>query len=110
MSYIKHDKHAIPLRFLIFLVFLTAPSYGEFVHPGLLYTQNNFNRMAQKVSANTQPWIGSWNLLTASNNSYANTFYTPNIQSYVNRGSGCANQNYVNLMYGTAGAYQLALR
>jgi len=53
-----------------------------FVHPGLLHTQADFDRMAAKYT--TSPWSGSWNLLI--NNSHASLSYTPNPQTAIYRG------------------------
>ena len=38
-----------------------------FVHPGLLHTQADFNRMSQKVGARVSPWIDDWNLMLQNN-------------------------------------------
>src|SRR6478735_3769711 len=35
---------------------------GAFVHPGLLHTQGDFDRMALKVSTQASPWIDGWNV------------------------------------------------
>ncbi|CAB3810087.1 hypothetical protein LMG28614_07198 [Paraburkholderia ultramafica] len=80
---------------------------GSFVHPGLLHTQADFDRMAQKVAAQTSPWYDSWNLLTA--NSHASLSYTARPQVEVTRG-GTGTQNYSVLYNDIAAAYACALR
>ena len=58
----------------------TTPNPGTpaktFVHPGLLHTQADFDRMKLKVNASAQPWIAGWNKLIA--NSHAQLSYSPN--------------------------------
>src|ERR1700748_644403 len=90
------------------VVLLSAFASGGFVHPGLLHTQADFNRMAQKVAANASPWIDSYKILEA--NWEASATYNPNPQSFVNRGSGCSPDNTMALLYDVAASYQLALR
>jgi hypothetical protein len=36
------------------------PAPAAFVHPGLLHTQADFDRMATKVKDGVSPWIGGW--------------------------------------------------
>jgi hypothetical protein len=84
---------------------LVAPA--AFVHPGLLHTEADFTRMAQKYS--TSPWLGSWNLLI--NNWHAQTGYVPLPQTEIYRGNdGVHAQNYSRLYNDVAAAYQCALR
>ena len=80
---------------------------GQFVHPGLLHTQSDFARMAQKVSAQASPWIDGWNVLIA--NSHASLSWTPRPQVEVDRG-GTGTQNYPVLYNDIAAAYACALR
>jgi len=80
---------------------------GAFVHPGLLHTQGDFDRMALKVSAQASPWIDGWNVLIA--NSHASLSWTPRPQIEVDRG-GTGPQNYGVLYNDVAAAYACALR
>lgn len=80
---------------------------GGFVHPGLLHTQADFDRMVLKY--NTQPWKGSWDKLIA--NSHAQLGYVPQPQAIVYRGyDGVHPENYVRLFNDVAAAYACALR
>ncbi|WP_211461177.1 LamG-like jellyroll fold domain-containing protein [Collimonas silvisoli] len=85
------------------------PASTAFVHPGLLHTQADFDRMSQKVAANASPWIDGWNVLIK--NSHASLSYTPNPQAVVYRGSdGVHAQNFGTLYNDVAAAYACALR
>jgi hypothetical protein len=80
---------------------------GAFVHPGLLHTEADFQRMALKF--NTDPWKGSWDLLIA--NSHASLKYKPAPVPIVYRGKdGVHGENYSRLFNDTAAAYACALR
>ena len=56
-----------------------------FVHPGLLHTQADFDRMSQKVAEMASPWIDGWNKLIADG--LAQLSRMPNPQTVVSRGS-----------------------
>ena len=85
----------------------TGAAITSFVHPGLLHTQADFDRMAAKYT--TSPWSGSWNLLI--NNSHASLSYTPRPQTIVYRGyDGVHPENYSTLFNDVAAAYACALR
>ena len=78
-----------------------------FVHPGLLHTQADFDRIAQKVAAAASPWRDGWNTLIA--NSHAQLSWSPRPQAVVTRG-GTGAQNYPVLYRDIAAVYACALR
>ncbi|RQR37218.1 MULTISPECIES: LamG-like jellyroll fold domain-containing protein [unclassified Burkholderia] len=80
---------------------------AAFAHPGLLHTQADFERMAQKVAAAASPWLEGWNTLIA--NSHAQLSWSPRPQAVVTRG-GTGTQNYPVLYKDIAAAYACALR
>lgn len=43
---------------------------SAFVHPGLLSTQKDLERMRAKVSAGEQPWKGSWDILVSNTSGF----------------------------------------
>jgi hypothetical protein len=78
-----------------------------FVHPGLLHTQADFDRMKAKYT--TSPWSGSWTILI--NNSHASLSYTAHPQTIVYRGyDGVHAENYSSLFNDVAAVYACALR
>jgi len=82
---------------------------ATFVHPGLLHTQADFDRMAAKVTAKASPWIDSWNILIA--NSHASLGYTPRPQAVVYRNDPLnGTDNSALLFNDVAAAYACALR
>ncbi|AMP05224.1 LamG-like jellyroll fold domain-containing protein [Collimonas pratensis] len=85
------------------------PPNNTFVHPGLLHTQADFDRMSQKVKANAAPWVDGWNVLIA--NSHARLSYMPRPQVAIYRGSdGVHAENYALLYNDIAATYACALR
>ncbi|GLU35147.1 LamG-like jellyroll fold domain-containing protein [Trinickia caryophylli] len=80
---------------------------AAFVHPGLLHTQVDFDRMAQKVAAQSSPWYECWTRLIS--NGHASLSWTPRPQVEVDRG-GTGTQNYPVLYNDIAAAYACALR
>jgi hypothetical protein len=79
------------------------------VHPGLLHTKADFDRMAAKVAARASPWLDDWNVLIA--NGHANLGWTPRPQPVIYRGNdGVHGQNYPILYNDIAAAYACALR
>ena len=76
------------------------------VHPGMVVTNADFTRMAQKVAANEQPWKGSYDLLVASANSQST--WGPRAVGTINRGT--SPDNCALLYNDAAAAYQNALR
>lgn len=87
-----------------------APSPARtkpFVHPGLLHTEADFERMRLKVAANAQPWLAGWNALTSNGRSQLGA--TPRPLATVIRGD-VPGQNFAQFYIDVARAYQLALR
>jgi len=76
------------------------------VHPGMVVTNADFTRMAQKVAADEQPWKGSYDLLVASANSQST--WGPRAVATINRGT--SPDNCALLYNDAAAAYQNALR
>tara|TARA_R110002050_G_scaffold81133_1_gene173409 strand:+ start:7224 stop:8525 length:1302 start_codon:yes stop_codon:yes gene_type:complete len=83
-----------------------------FVHPGLLHSSGDFDRIKAKVDAGAEPWISGWNKLTA--NSHASLSYTPAPVVKLIRGGNSTEEpeadNYSRAMNDVAAAYQLAIR
>ncbi|MCE3608230.1 alginate lyase family protein [Massilia sp. P8910] len=78
----------------------------RFVHPGLLHTAADFERMRAKVAANAEPWTSGWKALLASGRAQLNTTPRP-LETVIRGGAG---QNFAQMYIDIARAYQLALR
>ncbi|QVN21309.1 alginate lyase family protein [Burkholderia pyrrocinia] len=88
---------------------VSADEARSFVHPGMLHTQRDFDRMRSKVEQGDQPWADGWRKLVA--NRHASVNWKPNLQATVYRGSDHRHaQNYPALYNDAAAAYVLALR
>lgn len=101
---------ALRLSFSILLVFLLktplawcAPA--AFVHPGILHTQADFDRMSSMINAGTQPYLDAYNQLLSSPLSSAN--WTARATATVIRGG--QGDNVALLYIDVARAYQNAL-
>ena len=83
-----------------------------FVHPGLLHTAEDFERIGAKVAAAEEPWISGWNKLIE--NSHASSAYTPNPVVKLVRGGKSREEpdadNYSTAFNDAAAAYQTAIR
>jgi len=83
-----------------------------FVHPGLLHTQADFDRMKAKVNAASDPWLSGWNKLIA--NSHSQLTYSPNPVVKLIRGGSSLEEpqpdNYGSAFNDAAAAYQTAIR
>jgi hypothetical protein len=88
----------------------TGANPRSFVHPGILHTRAEIDRMIAKVNAGAQPWKGGWDKLVA--NPFSQTTYTPNPQPQVCAGTGgCPDgETFMPLARDCAAAYQNALR
>jgi hypothetical protein len=85
----------------------TRPAESPFVHPGLLSTKADLERMAAKVAAGEEPWIGSWDILVRNTDGFLrhNPEATPTVYVDSDKGS-----NFIRLARDAARGYQLALR
>jgi hypothetical protein len=93
-------------RSSLLLLALSTTRLLAAVHPGMLHTEADFARMAEKVAANAQPWKGSYDLLVASSNSQST--WGPRAVGTINRGT--SPDNCALLYNDAAAAYQNALR
>ncbi len=80
---------------------------ASLVHPGLLHTRTDLDRMAKQVKAGAAPYTAGFARLTA--NRHAQSGWTANPQATVYRGEGSP-QNYAILYNDIHAAYQNALR
>jgi hypothetical protein len=82
---------------------------GGFVHPGLLHSASDLERMKAKVAAGVQPWKAGWDRLVA--NPHSSPRWMPRPVPVVYRGyNGTDPENYALLFNDAAAAYALALR
>ncbi|MDR1737780.1 MAG: alginate lyase family protein [Candidatus Symbiothrix sp.] len=79
----------------------------NFIHPGGLHTQADFDRIKAQLAAGDPTTTAAWNRLCA--NSYSQSTYTPSPTVEIIRGSGYP-ENYANAFRDVAAAYQNALR
>lgn len=77
-----------------------------FVHPGLLHTEADFERMRAKVEASEEPWLSGWNKLLNTGRSHLNNNPRP-LETVIRGGTG---QNFAQLYIDVARTYQLAVR
>jgi hypothetical protein len=81
----------------------------KFVHPGLLHTDQDFERMKTQVNANAEPWKSGWEKLKA--NRHASLHWKPNPQEAVYRGNDKIHKENFGVLYNDiAAAYACALR
>jgi len=78
---------------------------AAFVHPGLLHTQADFDRMGAKVRAKAYPWNNTWQTLLSKQ--LANTSWKPDPREVIYRGSG--NDNWWVFAWDVHAAYLNAL-
>lgn len=81
-----------------------------FVHPGMLHTQADFDRVKAKLAAKVSTYVEGYAKLTA--NSHAQLTYTPSATKWIVRGASVdgVGENYSRAMNDAAAAYQCGLR
>ncbi|KAL0259640.1 hypothetical protein SLS55_005377 [Diplodia seriata] len=78
---------------------------AAFVHPGMLHSADDFERITTNVNAGNEPWMTGWYKLT--NNSHAQSTYTANPVELLCRGTPAScEQNYSRAFNDAAAAYQ----
>ncbi|MBN2164763.1 MAG: RICIN domain-containing protein [Marinilabiliaceae bacterium] len=97
-------KKSLCLLLLAFIVSVSSFSQA-FVHPGILHTQSDFDRMAKKVNAGEEPYLGSYELLV--NSSEAQLSWNPRATATIIRGG--TGDNVALLYRDVQAAYQHAL-
>jgi hypothetical protein len=86
---------------------LAGTEAGGMIHPGLLHTEADFQRMAAHI--NEEPWLSCWNRLITNPRAQLN--YTARPVTIVYRGyDGVNPENYSRLFNDVAAAYACALR
>jgi hypothetical protein len=94
--------HRVPLLSFHFLLILFLPQVYSFVHPGLLVTNSDIDRVKRKLAAKKEPWLSSWNKLISIK--YSSASYNPRAVSSVDR-----SKNGALLWRDAAAAFNLAL-
>ena len=81
----------------------------RFIHPGLLQTQADFDRIIKQIAAGSEPTVSGWQMLVK--NRHASLKYSPRPVPIVYRGFDHVHpENYALLFNDAAAAYALALR
>lgn len=83
---------------------VSNPSSG-FVHPGLLHSQEDLNRIRDNVKRGEEPWAGAWQAFRG--NRWISKTYTPRPLEIVGRGVGATGQD--NISNDCTAAYYNAL-
>jgi autotransporter-associated beta strand protein len=86
--------------------FMVHSAAAQFVHPGGLHTQADFDRMKAKVAANQSPWVDSYNQLTPLWLANLNMPWAPVSQII----RGIPGNNYARSQKDALAIYYLALR
>ena len=103
--FVSFTLRALSSGLLLLVVANASAAEKSFVHPGLLSTQADFNRMKLEVDRGTSPWIDDWKLLKS--NSHDSLGWKPRPEVVVIRGAGSGqhNENYSHLYNDIAAAY-----
>src|SRR5258708_2593055 len=78
---------------------------SSFVHPGLLHSAADLDRMKQRVAAGEEPWAGAWKSFLESR--LVSKTYVPHAVEIVGRGVGSTGQ--IDIAPDAAAAYGDAL-
>jgi autotransporter-associated beta strand protein len=104
-------KKIILLIYTLLSVLVSGTTMAQsFVHPGLLHTQVDLDRMKVKVAAGAQPWQSGWDMLVANSHSSLTRPHA-NVPDTIYRGfDGVHPENYALLFRDAASMYATALR
>lgn len=84
-----------------------------FAHPGMLHTQEDFDRIKSKVNADIYPWSEGWEVLTANSHSSSSYSLKGPVKKLIRGGSSAEepeSDNYSTAFNDAAAAYQNAIR
>ncbi|KAK7051270.1 hypothetical protein VNI00_004770 [Paramarasmius palmivorus] len=96
---------ALDMKYLALLAASALTASAVFVHPGMLHTAKDFDRVTTNVKAGNEPWLTGWYKLT--NNSHAQSTYTASPVELLCRGvGGDCTENYSLAFNDAAAAYQ----
>ncbi|MEY2869356.1 MAG: hypothetical protein RIR01_1847 [Bacteroidota bacterium] len=91
---------------------IVAPTGRVFLHPGLLHSQADFDRMKTKVAQNQNPWISGWNRLKYNSHSSSTYVMKGPVVKLIRGGSSTEEpdpDNYSTAFNDAAAAYQNAI-
>lgn len=92
---------------------IVVPANKVFVHPGLLHSQGDFDRMKTKVQNQVDPWISGYNKMISNNHASATYVMKGPVVNLI-RGGGSTEQplpdNYSTAMEDAHAAYLTAIR
>lgn len=93
--------------FLISVLINIPLNAQNFIHPGMLHTQEDFDRIKEQLEAGETQVVQGYNKLKS--NAYSSSSVTTYPVEHIVRGGG-SGENYMNAARGAAMAYQNALR
>ncbi|SFD96102.1 alginate lyase family protein [Flavobacterium phragmitis] len=92
---------------------ITVPANMKFVHPGLLHSKEDFDRMKTNVANNVDPWLAGYNKMISNSHSSA-TYVMKGPVATLIRGGGSKEEplsdNYSTAMNDAHAAYLTAIR
>lgn len=98
--------YGLPALVAMLALFVVHTTAAQFVHPGGMHTQADFDRMKAKVAANQSPWVDSYNKLTPLWLANLNMPWAPVTQII----RGIPGSNYARSQKDALAIYYLALR
>lgn len=78
-------RQLFSILFLAFGYLWSAPTYGDFNHPGIAHSQKSIEFVISKLAEKQQPWTDAWNRLKQSR--YSSLDWKPKPWANVERGS-----------------------
>ncbi|MCR4030669.1 MULTISPECIES: alginate lyase family protein [Flavobacterium] len=92
---------------------ITVPANMKFVHPGLLHSKEDFDRMKTNVANNVDPWLSGYNKMIGNSHA-SSTYVMKGPVATLIRGGGSkeepASDNYSTAMNDAHAAYLTAIR
>lgn len=92
---------------------IVVPANMKFVHPGLLHSKEDFDRMKNNVANNVDPWLAGYNKMIGNSHASA-TYAMKGPVATLIRGGGSkeepASDNYATAMNDAHAAYLTAIR